>query len=296
MINGSQEGIRWRLLVRPSYAVSYAQKFSNTPSNNYQPKKNTAEGVLRKKSIQRLRNCVEWLRLFSEPKYVWQKSKRKGYFFKLNFITLTLSDIQVHEDSYIVRHMLQPFIKWMQREAGVRNYVWRTEVQPKRLKNLNQRCIHFHITTNKFIHWRKIRSKWNDIQARHGYTTDGADENSTDVHAIINEGKIVNYIAKYMTKVDANPLMKVYCKVWGANHSLGNLKAVVKEESHNDFWKILEEYRAVVPSERFEIPYITIYKHRLTTETQLPLKITEELMHARKLFMVGDDGVKKYVS
>ena len=86
MINGSQEGIRWRLLVRPSYAVSYAQKFSNTPSNNYQPKKNTAEGVLRKKSIQRLRNCVEWLRLFSEPKYVWQKSKRKGYFFKLNFI------------------------------------------------------------------------------------------------------------------------------------------------------------------------------------------------------------------
>lgn len=294
MINSIQGEVRCRLLLRPHYGVTYFTRVPDFSKINCRPPQNKSEGVLRKKSISRLRLAVDWLRLFSEKKFVWQKSSGRGFYFKLNFITVTLSSAQVHSDEFILKHLFSPFLKWLQREGGVKNYVWRCEVQLKRLSASGERCIHFHITTNKFIHWKKIRGKWNDLQARHGYCTDSEDPNSTDVHAIINEGKIVSYISKYMTKISTDASAKVYCKVWGCNHVLSNLKMEIREENHTQFWNHLSHYRQKIATTEERIDYITRYEHHLKGNKNLTGLIERQLLNCYENFVDGDDGVRKY--
>lgn len=234
------------------------------------------------------------MRLLSDKKYVWSGKKRKGFWYRLNFITLTLSDIQSHSDEFVLTHMFQPFLKWLQREANVINYVWRVEVQEKRFRKYNHRCIHFHITTNKFIHWKKVRGKWNDIQAHHGYTNYSDDPNSTDVHAVYNEGKLVNYISKYMSKTVTDEKLRVYCKIWGCNHGLSNLKAVIKEEDSTHFWNHLWWYKKHMVTKENRMQYLTQYQHNFLRGGKMTGIIERELMRCYEQFQMDDDGITKY--
>jgi hypothetical protein len=147
----------------------------------------------------KISNAVNWLLFLSDKKKVFVRKLNKYFDFRLTFITLTLSNKQFHDDDYIKRNMLAAFIRWMERKHQGVFWLWKAEAQ----QNGN---IHFHITTNVFIHWRTIRHKWNEIQLAHGYLTNTDDGNyigtvnSTDVHAVYNVQSIGFYIAKYFTK------------------------------------------------------------------------------------------------
>src|SRR5438552_841266 len=135
--------------IKPHSSVEFSKvwRADGLPMNyNLFTEKNTSKGYLSITSVSKLRAALNWMMLFSEKKFVYNKEQKKGYHFKLNFITLTLSDIQFHPDRFIKRKMLDPFLKWLVRVHNCKNYVWKAETQD----NGN---IHFHITTNKFIHW-----------------------------------------------------------------------------------------------------------------------------------------------
>jgi hypothetical protein len=164
------------------------------------------------KSQTRLKNTINWLLLFADLKRVYAKNGRvdkKGnlilnrsgqiqhnFFFRLAFITLTLTAPQVHSDDFIKQHMLQPFLYWLTRYNNCL-YVWKAESQ------LNGN-IHFHITIDTFVHWKSIRSKWNKLLAKHQYckvfqdgTNDRGDA-ATQIHSVINTKQLGKDIASYM--------------------------------------------------------------------------------------------------
>ena len=189
--------------ITPTCTISYY-----TIDSNNQPNRTPFNKQLRKcnsqlshKSKQNLRNCFNWLRIISNKKQVYSKQENKYFTFKLNFITLTLSDVQKHSDEFIKNHMLMPFLKWMQRSWHVNSYIWKAEVQ-------NNGNIHFHITTNKFIHWKSIRTKWNRLLSKYNYCKvyqDGTNDKgscATEIKAVKNEKQITNYMVNYISKKD----------------------------------------------------------------------------------------------
>lgn len=171
------------------------------------------------KSQSRLKNGIGWMLLFADKKHVYSKigklnvktgKMQHNFYFKLAFITLTLSDSQMHSDEYIKEHMLQPFLYWLNRYYNSL-YVWKAESQ------LNGN-IHFHITIDTFVPWKAVRTKWNKILSKHGYCKvlqDGSNDKgdaATQIKAVLNEKECAKDIGGYMSKKDCpkDVLMKAF--------------------------------------------------------------------------------------
>jgi len=116
--------------------------------------------------------------------------------YKLVFITLTLSSVQLHSDRVIKQRLLQPFLRVLRNRFKCGNYIWKAEVQD----NGN---IHFHIITDVFIHYMELRSVWNTIQDNLGYVerSKSSNPNSTDIHAICRSDFVNEYLS-YVSKKD----------------------------------------------------------------------------------------------
>lgn len=174
-------------------------------SKAIRPESNKASGKLSRKAKSKMNNAINWLHFLSEKQVYYSKKTKQTHKLYINFITLTLCSRQMHDDKYIVNRMLKPFLKWIKRQ-GNDLYVWRAEVQ----SNGN---LHFHITSNRFLHWQSIRNKWNSIMNRHGYIREyiqsGGDNNpnSTDVSGVKNIEQLAGYMVKYMGK----PAIENYC-------------------------------------------------------------------------------------
>lgn len=198
--------VKQHLSVNPHFSAIWNQYRAVDSGDDYYlkskpPHKHTVQGKLSDKSRRKITKAINWMMLFSPLKHVYSKKENTHTKFKLNFITLTLSATQVHSDDYIKKHLLEPFLKWMIRSHQAKHYIWKAEAQD----NGN---IHFHITTNVFIHWLSIRKKWNKLLDNHKYKAyyqDGShnsDPNSIDVHAVKNEKELALYLGKYFGKQD----------------------------------------------------------------------------------------------
>lgn len=204
--------------------------------DNFTGSTRTANGLISKLAKKKMEKALDYLLLLSNDQQVQQTQAGKKVTFKLSFITLTLSSKQIHSDNEIKNSCLNQFIIEIQKYHQVRNYIWRAEKQ----KNGN---IHFHIVTDKFIGWSKIRDRWNRIQNKLGYVDRYRDElkayhqggfkvrqdllktwsiknqiraydvgkandynnpNSTDIHSVKKIGNIKAYISKYVTKNPEN--------------------------------------------------------------------------------------------
>lgn len=207
-----------------------------------------------RRSLSKLRNAIYFLMITSPFNKVYCKIQKRHFTFKLNFITLTLSSKQKHDDYFIKNKMLDIFLKWLKRK-GVINYVWRAESQA----NGN---IHFHITTNTYIHWRSIRDKWNSIQQIHGYLDSyfdsfySLDPNSTDVKAVKNEGKAIRYIAKYMGKA-APGRREIQGHSFGYSQPLSNPKFVFT--AHEDNYRIVGDYIRKMTTATIQHDFVKMY-------------------------------------
>lgn len=197
--------------INPKYAVSYYHypDRSAPKRSPFSKSLRKCNAILSHKAKQNLRNCFQWLQIISNLKTVYSKKENKTFKFKLSFITLTLSDVQKHSDDYIKSHLLEPFLKWMGRSHQANSYIWKAEVQ-------NNGNIHFHITTNKFIHWKSVRAKWNNLLSKHDYCKvyqDGTNDKgscATEIKAVRNEKQIANYIVNYVSKKDLFKKIKDY--------------------------------------------------------------------------------------
>lgn len=109
------------------------------------------------------------------------------------FVTLTLPSKQVHKDTTIKDRCFLPFVEWLCNQSeeldrkgnlkgcGVNGYFWRAEST----KGGN---IHFHLIIDRFVHWERLRKKWNKFIERLGYVT----RYTNRMKAIYADGFVVN--------------------------------------------------------------------------------------------------------
>lgn len=191
------------LKLSPHYSVTYGQEITGFfhRTKVKMPSVNRPLVGMSDRARRRLGSAMNWMILFSTDKRVYSLKEKKGFKFKINFITLTLSDEQRHSDHFIKQHLLAPFLKWMERSHNCQSYIWKAEAQ-------EDGNLHFHITTNQFIHWKSVRAKWNKLLAKHSYCKvfqDGTNDKgnaATQIKSVKTLKGLVSYMQGYITKKD----------------------------------------------------------------------------------------------
>ena len=280
--------------IKPNYLTSYTY-FDNTSSNTFKsafetvrPESNKQHGLMSVKANRRVRLAIDWMCLMAKNKYVQSDKTENAFTFKLNFITLTLSDKQKHSDNEIKSKLLNQFLIEIKRDYNCSRYLWRAESQS------NGR-IHFHIVTDVFIPWRALRTRWNRLQEKLGYIssysrrTGKNDPNSTDIHAIKAIKNLPSYLSKYCSKnakgytvmatmasekplspsswlTYKHPVFKpnakffrqIHGRLWGLSQSLSKLKSC-RNEISEEMNRELESLKAKAPERVKFKDYIGIY-------------------------------------
>jgi len=216
------------LRIFPTHVVQYSESDrSNSVRSNSQLKNelnlrlNQSNGVVSYKSAKRIRNSVNWLVASSLNKRVFCAKSKRNYWFRLNFITLTLPSLNLKiSDHQFKNKLLKNWIARMAYKHGLKNYVWKVETQA----NGN---IHAHITTDCFIHYSEIRSSWNSILIKNNLMSNFADKfghsdpNSTDVAAVRSIKDLAAYLSKYFSKSDS-ARRGVSGRLWSSSYSLSD--------------------------------------------------------------------------
>jgi hypothetical protein len=214
------------LYIRPSYIVSLPEFDNGNRARTYSMRMNMANlsnnahnGTISRKADKGIRNSINWLLCAAEQKRVFHKQKNSWFDFKVNFITLTLPDTaKPITDKDFKVNLLNPWLTYMRKFLGLKNYVWKLEFQ----KNGK---LHLHITTDTFIHYEMIRRTWNGLLGKNGYLIDFAKKfghtnpNSTDIHSVRKIKNLAGYLAKYMSK-KSEDLKGIKGRIWGCNYEL----------------------------------------------------------------------------
>jgi len=187
--------------------------------NEVNLKDNTAKAVLSEKATSKLRNSINWLVHSAKYKRVWSKRDQKAFWFKVNFITLTVppqANSVVSEKAF--QKALNTFLTYSRKYFYLHNYVWKIEAH-------EDNRLHIHITTDTFIHYAKLRAAWNRILQSNGLLDSHFDKysdynpNSTDVHAVHKVNKIAAYMCEYMVKKPNLP-EGYKGRIWSCSYSL----------------------------------------------------------------------------
>lgn len=164
------------------------------------------------------------------------RRERKSTQYQIVMLTLTLSKQQHHDDKYIKRWMLVPFIAKLLRENNEVNYLWKAEPQ----QNGN---IHFHILLDRYFDKDWVRFEWNKTQQKHGYHPDfSMCENefgmpSTRIESLRSKDNATAYAAKYISKQDGE--RGIEGRLWGCSDRLRELKPVEYSLSKDDVISII---------------------------------------------------------
>lgn len=220
-----------------------------------------------KENLDRWINTVEYATTLMRIKEVTPLKRH-------TFITLTLSSTQIHCDKKINRELLNKFLIKAKRKWGVKNFIWKAEVQV----NGN---IHYHILTDRYIGHESLRLEWNNIQESLGYISrfekkhHHRNPNSTDIHSLKKIKNVTAYIGKYMSKSET---VRPLCgRTWGRSNSIHNLQAYIFYETY-DLYNWFDMMDASVENrqyqgERFKV---TIFGKKLNMRT-LPGTTMENL-------------------
>lgn len=181
----------------------------------------TYTGQMTNGSQKRMKKAVDLLCQIARPVWINNPVIHKRMRHTLSFITLTISGrerkVNTKEGN---KQLLEPWLRHMRRRALMRSYIWKAEFQ----KNGQ---LHYHITTNRWIHYQLIRDTWNNILAEKGLTSNwdystGKSPNSTDVHSVYKQEDISKYLAKYMSKISKD--VKADSKVWDCSMNIKKAK------------------------------------------------------------------------
>lgn len=214
--------------------------------------KSHVKGVLSAHARKRLKRAIELLLAQALPKPLFWADTGEYYDFLVNFVTLTLPVPQNDTtDDELKRIALNEWLIYAKRRYGLKSYIWKAETQ----NNCN---LHFHLTTDTYIHWADIRKSWNhslrhfgfidqyqanmeewhrdgfrvredllkhwDLGSQkrayeYGCKTKWRNPNSTDVHAVNNIRDLAAYMIKYMCKKEEGK-RPVQGKLWGCSKNL----------------------------------------------------------------------------
>lgn len=190
-------------------------------ANQSNLKLNKHNSKLSKKAINRIKTAINWLIVSAKDKYVYNKATNKRFNFKVNLITLTLPDTseKITEHAFKTK-LMHPFLVYMKKFYGLKNYVWKVEFQ----KNGK---LHLHLTTDTFISHHVLRHYWNSLLDKNNFLEDFKKKykhnnpNSTDVHAVWKVKNLGAYISKYMSKNEEST-ETINGRIWGCNYELSD--------------------------------------------------------------------------
>ena len=237
-----------------------SSSFSNSKEVESQK---TYTGKVTAGSQKRIAKAVSLLIQASPEKRIFNPVTGKHQNFKLSFITLTVSDAKKNytaKECY--KQLLEPFILRLRRRYGVKSYIWKAELQKRGQ-------IHYHLTTNVFIHFSDLRNDWNNLQRKAGYLDNyfqkkgHYDANSTDVHSVVKIKNIEAYLVKYLAKKESEKESTIG-KIWDCSQNLKKYNYFTEflDSELEEKLQILEDSgkaRRVI-KDRFQIVYFQDYK------------------------------------
>lgn len=171
--------------------------------------KKAYSGKVTKGGVQRIKKAIDILVQKTDPRIIWNPVTKKHFPFTLNFVTLTVSSRKNIDPRFGYSRLLEPFLRIMRNEGNF-SYVWKAEFQKRGQ-------VHYHLATNTFLTWQKIRSTWNNLQRKNRLLDEYAkkyghfDPNSTDVHALGGIANLAAYLSKYLSKSNSQ---KISGKIW----------------------------------------------------------------------------------
>lgn len=234
--------IEWHQQKRKKTKDTTQTKINET-AGKYDVTENNYTGTLTPYAKKRLKRAIHLMVASAKEKEATNFKTGKLFKFKVNFVTLTLPSPQGNiTDKEIKKEVLDIFIKRLRRKLGLNNYVWRAEKQ----KNGN---LHFHMITDTYLHYEKIRNDWNEclnklkfidkFEEKHGHRN----PNSTDVHAVWKVKNLTQYFIKYMSK--DNPTKDIIDgKLWDCSQRLKtkqNCEMMLDDEEMQQWNKAYED-------------------------------------------------------
>jgi hypothetical protein len=222
------------------------------PSWRKPPTRQGYSGEVTESTRKRIATAIDIFLQISPVRTIHNPITNRSQRFQLSFITLTISQpepVEASEGHKALKVFLQHFRRpWHKRKMSetMKTYVWKAEVQKRGQ-------LHYHLTTNVFLHAIEIRRVWNDIQKKRGWLDSFQkaygkwDANSTDVHSVKKIGDVGRYLTKYIAKQEyrqspANPEagfpallepVRLDAKVWGCSE---DLKGVKRFSDRMDKW------------------------------------------------------------
>lgn len=287
----SQKSINVRHEYEQKVLKPIKKKVSDNSLENLKIKKSSWS--LSYQTKRKLENSVAMLNNLATPRTIPIKGKNPIYNFRCAFVTLTLPTDQDHTDKEVKAIALNNFLTIMRQKFGLKNYVWKAELQ----KN---ESIHFHIVWDIYVHHTAVRYYWNQSINLLGYVdqytkkyspmslkeyaesrqipvpkalsgflkgrdTEWKSPPSEQVKAVRNGAQLAHYLRKYITKdVDEDDKkgkerIEDFGRVWGRSQSLSALKFVTRYDWDNlyahikSFGKIDENFHKVI------YDYCTVY-------------------------------------
>ncbi len=218
----------YNIYIKPTYVVTMPEfsginkaRSAKQKSNEENLADNKHKGQLSKKSMSKLRNAINWLTASAKYKRVFSKADNKNFWFKVNFITLTVppqSKSCIAEKDF--KRALHAWIVYAQKYFYLKNYVWKIEAHA-------DGRLHVHLCTDTFINYNRLRESWNRTLTHYGLLDSHFEKfgnrnpNSTDVHATRKVNDLAAYLCEYMVKKPSIPA-GFTGRIWSCNYELSH--------------------------------------------------------------------------
>lgn len=245
-----QDWYQGALTINPSYVALYDMWHGPRSSPATLPLSNKREKYISNKSAQRIKRTINILLDSAKLKSVYNKATGKWFRFRLNLITLTLPSAQVHGDKEIHNTIFKNFIRAIKQKFPGFMYIYKAEVQD----NGN---LHYHLTTNTYIDYLKLRNIWNYYTEKLGYVSRSGVQspNSTDVHAVKNIRDLAAYMVSYLTKKDIyKKNLKRYFRRFGKRLKLNDRECTVLPRGYFSSFKRLVDIKLWDCSKALQLP------------------------------------------
>jgi hypothetical protein len=249
------------LYVKPNLLMIAPPRKRNPPPCLIKKERTKTEvGKLSTNSQMKIKNAIRWLIACSDWKSCKEKGKRKRW--RINMLTLTF-----HEnftDDNAARIMLSRWLEVAKYRWNMNLYLWKAEPQERG-------AIHFHISSNVFVPHAELRYTWNRELRKFGLVN--VNDNSTDVHAILDVKAHENYLAEYfLNDAKHEGRRPITGKLWGCAHALSQC-GKEKINLHEDEVKFLQQ----------DLMDRSLYKKILSQGKEIP-----EFLKFNDIYLTGE--------
>lgn len=237
----------FRLYAKPQFLLVTSAK-GNKKSLIQQTKirVKTPEGELSLNAQRKIKTAIRWLIACADWKTVYEKKYKKTMKWKINMATLTFHENLT--DDNLARKILSMWLETAKYRWDIQQYIWKAEPQARG-------AIHFHCSFNKYIPHTELKFTWNRLLKKFGLNN--INDNSTDIHAVVNIKNHENYLSEYfLNEKKHEGRRKIKGRLWGCSHGLSQagkefilIDEIEANEMQKEDWNI-SLYKKYSDSER----------------------------------------------